>query len=198
VKPSTTSFKRREEKRKEFWPEEDFWTRTNEAGWFRAPRTLPLILQVFNNKIINPTGINPSNVYLELLSRHIDNGIIEMASESEHAFAAGFSSPRATRSWEERMEILEQTGFIKTVETSNQRYKCVLLRHPTVVMEELHSAYDGKDGRKDAGEKFHELWKAFRERQIEVRELSYSEREKDIKKAQDKKNTSAEGRRVVP
>lgn len=190
MKPSTTSFKRREEKRKEFWPgEEDFWTRTTEAGWFRAPRTLPLILQVFNNKVINPHNLNPNNVYLELLSRHIDNGIIEMASENEHAFAAGFTSSRAVRSWEERMAILEEIGFIETIKTSNQKYKCVLLKHPTAVMEKLHSKYDGKDGRKDAGKEFQELWKAFRERQIEVRDPSYNERLKEIKKNQDKKTT---------
>jgi hypothetical protein len=28
----------------EFWPNEIVWTGENEKGWFRAPRTLPLIL----------------------------------------------------------------------------------------------------------------------------------------------------------
>lgn len=158
--------KKRERLRQEFWPNEDVWTLTNEVGWFRAPRTLPIILQLFSLKEIG-SSINPSNVYLELLARHIDGGLVEMVSETEHAAVAGYTGSRGIRSWQERMQMLETLGFIKTTALNHQKYKYVLIIHPTVVMHQLH----------EQGKVPEDLWRAFRARQIETKELSFTERE---------------------
>lgn len=163
---SSVGSKKREKLRQEFWPDEDAWTMTNEIGWFRAPRTLPIILQLFAYKEISGST-NPSSVYLELLARHIDNGLVEMVSEAEHAAIAGYTGSRGIRSWQERMQNLEKLGFIKKVSLGNQTYRYVLIIHPTVVMQRLH----------DEGKVPEDLWKAFRSRQIETKELSFSERE---------------------
>ena len=74
--------------RKEFWDGEDAWTGMDEKGWFKAPRTIPLIMTLLGSKSIRGKT-DPTQVYLELLSRHVDGGVIEMAHEGEHAFAAG-------------------------------------------------------------------------------------------------------------
>lgn len=177
---ATAGSKKREKLRREFWPNEDAWTMTNEVGWFRAPRTLPLILQLINSQQISGST-NPGNVYLELLARHIDNGVVEMSSESEHAFAAGYTGSRAIRSWQERMQILEKSGFIKTSAIGNQKYKYVLLVHPTVAMQKLQKEKKIPDN----------LWKAFRARQIEVKELSFTERE-ELKKLEQHENNIKE------
>src|SRR5262249_10316618 len=108
----------------------------------------------------------PSGVYLELLARHIDNGIIEMAHEGEHAYTAGYVGPRAIRSWQERMKILEKLGFIKTKQIGNQRYKYVLLIHPTVAIQNLF----------DLGKLPKGWWDAYRDRQIQTKEPSFEER----------------------
>jgi hypothetical protein len=83
---------------------------------------------------------DPSHVYVELFSRHFGSGLIEMSDEREHAFASGYEGPRAMRTWQERMRILEEYGFIRTKEAGNQRYKYVLLLHPKAVVRRLHAS----------------------------------------------------------
>jgi hypothetical protein len=157
---------RREKIRKEFWPDADAWTGEKDTGWFRAPRTLPLILTLLASKEFSER-YDPTTVYLELMARHIDSGIIEMVSEEDHAFAAGYSGSRAVRSWRERMKILEDNGFIKVQQTGNQRYKYVLLVHPTVAIQRLRNEGKIPD----------HWWNTYRSRQIEVKESSFEERE---------------------
>jgi hypothetical protein len=128
--------KRREGIRREYWPSEELWTGEKEAGWFPAPRSLPLVLVLLSSKEISG-GKDPSRVYLELLSRQRGEGVIEMAHEAEHAFAAGYEGKRAVRTWQERMEILEETGFIRTVKIGNQRYKYAAIVHPTTAVQGL-------------------------------------------------------------
>lgn len=166
----TAGFKKREKLRKEFWPNADIWTLTNEVGWFRAPRTLPLILRALSSHQVSGKT-DPSSTYLELLARHIDNGLVEMVSEADHAFAAGYEGSRGVRSWQERMKILEDTGFIKTQKISNSRYRYALIVHPTVVMHNLYKA----------GKISSDLWDAYRARKIEVKDLSFEEREESKK-----------------
>jgi len=158
---------RREKLREEFFKGEDAWTGDNEKGWFRVPRTLPLILELLKDKSLSG-NYDPSGVYLELMARHISGGIIEMTDESAHAFGAGYFGPRAVRSWQERMKVLEKNGFIKTKQIGNQRYKYVLLVHPTVAVQRL----------REAGKVSDAWWDAFRARQIEVKQDSFEERQR--------------------
>jgi hypothetical protein len=161
-----SSTARREKLRNEFWPDEEPWTGIDEKGWFRAPRTLPLILELLATKDINPKQLDVTRVYLELWSRHIDSGIIEMVEHTWHAYAAGYSGSRAVRSWMERMKVLDETGFIKSKEAEGQRYKYVLLVHPTIAVQRL----------RDAGRIEDEWWDTYRARQIQTKESSYEER----------------------
>jgi hypothetical protein len=159
---------RREQYRNEFFKDEEALTfEEKEKGWFRATRTLPLILSLLADKRLSGK-LNPSSVYLELLARHIDSGVIEMKDEAEHASAAGFFSKRAVRSWQERMQILERNGFIKTQKVGSQRYKFVLLVHPTVAVKRLRDKKKVSD----------DWWAAYRARQIEIKEDSFEDRQK--------------------
>ncbi len=128
--------KRREAIREDYWPTEDLWTGERETGWFPAPRSLPLILALLSSKEISG-GKDPSAVYLELLSRQRGEGVVEMAHEAEHAFASGYEGKRAVRTWQERMMILEEIGFIRTVRIGNQRYKYAAIVHPTTAVKDL-------------------------------------------------------------
>lgn len=127
---------RREQIRAQYWGDDDLWGGDNEKGWFRAPRTLPLVLALLSSKTLSKTQ-DLSSVYIELLSRHLDSGVIEMAHEAEHAFAAGYVGERAVRTWRDRMKALEDLGFIKTTEIGNQRYKYVALVHPAAAVRKL-------------------------------------------------------------
>ena len=148
---------RREELRQELWPQEDAWTGESEKGWFRAPRTLPLVLALLDEKEFNGRS-DLSRVYLELWARHRSGGVIEMVHEADHAYAAGYRGSRAVRTWQERIRILEKHGFIKSKQVGNQRYKYILLVYPATAIQRL----------REAGKVPEELWNAYRARQIET------------------------------
>jgi hypothetical protein len=160
----TRGYQQRGKWKEEFWPGEEAWTGEDEKGWFRAPRTLPLVLQLLASKQLSG-NIDPSSVYLELLARHIDNGIVEMAHEADHAFAAGYVGSRAVRTWQERMKMLEDFGFIRTKKIGN-RFKYVLIVHPTVAIQRLNE-------RKKISPQW---WDTYRARQIETKEALFEDR----------------------
>ncbi len=157
----------REQLRKKFWPNEDAWTGENKKGWFYAPRTLPLILSLIASKPVSGKR-NPSRVYLELRARHLGEGVIEMKHEGDHAYAAGCVGNRGIRTWREHMELLENSAIIKTKRIGNQRYKYVLLVHPTTVVEKLRQA-----------KKVDQHWlDTYVARQLETKEHSFEARKK--------------------
>lgn len=149
---------RRRELKDNFWPKEAAWLGAEETGYFCAPRSLPFILQALAHKSVSGDR-DPSPVYLELLARHHGQGVVEMTYEEDHAFAAGYTTQRAARTWRDRMKVLVDAGFIK-VTSSGKRYSKVLLLHPSLAMRKLY----------DAGKISESLWQAFRTRQIEVKE----------------------------
>lgn len=163
----TTGAEKRERLRNDYFPSEDAWTGANEKGWFRAPRTLPLLLSLMRSKTLSGR-LDPSPVYLELLARHIDGGVIEMVHEADHAYAAGYTGRRAVRSWQERIKLLEKLGFIRVKTLGNQKYKYVLIVHPAVVVERL----------KAKGLVSPEWLDVYRSRQTETKEESYETRQK--------------------
>jgi hypothetical protein len=158
--------KRREEIRQEHWPQEDLWTGEREMGYFPAPRSLPLVLKLLSTKEISG-GKDPSFVYLELLSRQRGEGIIEMAHEADHAYAAGYDGSRAVRTWQERMRILEEIGFIQTVKIGNHRYKYVAMVHPTTVVHRLRVQKRITD----------DWWNAYIANKRETKEPTFEQRE---------------------
>ena len=159
----TAGQKRREELKAEFWPSDIAWTGDRpEQGWFRAPRTLPLILMLLSDKKISGNS-DLSSVYLELLARHRDSGIVEMVGPGEHSYAAGYSGRRGARIWQERMKMLEDLRFIKSRQGGNQQYKYVLLLHPTIAVHRLRDGGKISDG----------WWDTYRQRQIEATEAPY-------------------------
>jgi hypothetical protein len=131
---------RRDTMRRHLWNDEPAWcgNGNTEVGYFRAPRTLGLILNLLAQEEFSGSK-DPSRVYLELYASHRDSGLVEMRSEEEHAYASGFRGPRARRSWRERMKILEDTGFIRVRPRGNQRYGFVMLVHPAVAIHRLRA-----------------------------------------------------------
>lgn len=158
---------RRETLKSEFWSAESAWTGDKEKGWFRAPRTLPLILTLLSSKELSGK-YDPSRVYLDLLARHRDSGIVEMAPEGDHSYSSGYVGRRGIRTWQERMALLEKLGFIKSKPGGNLRYKYVLLMHPAVVIKRLL----------DDGKVQQAWWELYRAVQIEGKETQHEEFEK--------------------
>jgi hypothetical protein len=160
---------KREDVRKHYWASEDPWTGEGEVGWFKAPRTLPLLLSLLNDKKISGTS-DPRSTYLELLARQMGEGIVEIGHEKDHAFASGYSSSRGVRTWNDNMKILEANGFIRTQRISG-RYRYTLIIHPTIVVQRL-----SEQG------KINKDWlNAYLERKRETKEPTHEQREKKKK-----------------
>lgn len=138
TKQITKQTERRDALQKKFWPDEPV-LQTPKKGWFPASRTLPLLLTLLASKKVSGT-LDPSRVYLELLARHIDGGIVEITNEADCAFASGYTGSRAVRTWQERMKLLERIGLIKTRSTGTQLYKYALLLDIDSVIEKLNKA----------------------------------------------------------
>ena len=160
---------RREQLREAHFSGEDAWLGgKDETGWFSAPRTLPLILDLLDSKAVSGSS-SPSRTYLELLSRHWGEGLIEMKYEGQHAYGAGHHGPRGIRTWREHMKILERNGFIKNIGIGGQEYGYVLVVHPTAVVERLRRA----------GKIVDPKWLVtYQDRQAESKELTFEGRRK--------------------
>jgi hypothetical protein len=128
---------RREEIRQTHFAHLDLWAGEKETGWCAIPRTLPLILGLIDSKGISGKK-TASSVYLELLTHHRSDGVVEMGKEGDHAFASGYVGTRAIRTWRERMETLEKNHFIVTKPIGNERFGYVALVHPTTAVQKLH------------------------------------------------------------
>lgn len=134
----TKGAEHREKLRQSLFPGEEAWIGATEKGWFRAPRTLPLVLSLIDSK--DQSGkTRISNVYLELWARNMGEGLIEMKDPETHAYHAGYWGSRGVRTWQERMRILEDLGFIKIKPAGNRKYGYVLLVHPAKVIEKLQA-----------------------------------------------------------
>ena len=167
VKPKNRAQEHRDKIRRRCFPGEDAWTGENEKGWFKAPRTLPLILSLVSSKQVSGK-CDLTRVYLELWARHMGEGVIQMQHEGEHAYAAGYEGARGIRTWQERMKLLEQNGIIKVKQIGGQRYKYVLLVHPTAIVEKLRQE-----------NKVEVRWlDTYRDRQMETKELTFKARKK--------------------
>lgn len=175
VEKKTGVQQRREELRDQYWAGEPAWLGTKEKGFLRAPRTLPLILSVLASKEVSGNK-DPSRVYVELLARHMGEGVISMISEEDHAFASGYYGTRATRTWRERMRILQENGFIKVERRGNLTYGTVLLVHPSIAIKALYAA-------KKVDEHW---WDTYRQRQRDMKETSYEALEEGRKKSKKK------------
>ncbi len=135
---------RRNKVRERLWPQDGaYWKGPKDRGFFCAPRSVSLIIRMLNTKSIAGAE-NLGSVYLELLSRHLGEGLVEMGPEEDHAYAAGYSGQRSVRSWRERMKKLEEHGFIRTAPRGSLMYGYVFLVHPAIAVENFIKANPNK------------------------------------------------------
>ncbi len=154
----TAGTDRRTQLKMRYWNKDAAWDGTAN-GWFKGPRTLPLVLALLADKKLTE-GRDVSRVYLELLARHMDAGVVEIGNEGDHAYACGYSGTRAIRTWHERMQLLEKLGFIKTKQVGNQRYRLVLMVDPFVAVVSLRKQQKVADA----------WWEAYSLRLMETKE----------------------------
>jgi hypothetical protein len=132
---------RREQLRENLWPgqEENVWGGAAEKGYWCAPRTLPLLLNLTSDKRV-VGELDCSSAYVDLLSRDFGQGFVEILDEDEHAYCAGYSGRRARRTWQERIKRLEKAGFIQVMPRLNRSIGYILIVHPYKVVTMLRNA----------------------------------------------------------
>jgi hypothetical protein len=165
--PKTKGAEKREELRKLYWPNDIAWIPERAKGWFRAPRTIPLVLALLRSKGVDDKSDrnrpDPTRAYLALLARHMGGGVVEVINEAELAYESGYTGNRAVRTWQERMDLLLKLGLIKVKGSGIQKYRYVLLVHPAYVIEQFVKA-----------SKVDERWlNAYEARRLEAKESTY-------------------------
>lgn len=140
--------KKRTTLRDQLWPGSSHWIwdlrdKDKVKGFATVPRLLPWVMHLIKHLT---TGGDPSSAYLELWCRDFGQSIIEISDEQECAYAAGYASTRAVRTWREHMLKLVEMGFIRVQASGNREYGQVLLLHPLAVCRRLHEAGKTPEG----------------------------------------------------
>ena len=132
---------RRLDSREEIWPgsEAFVWNPGSDdvKGFSTVSRLMPWITALIRE--LAGKGKDPTGVYWELWCRDFGQSIIEIKDEEEHAFAAGYLSNRALRTWREHIRLLQELKFIRIEACGNREIGYVLLIDPLAVAYWYHT-----------------------------------------------------------
>ena len=123
--------------RADLWPdisEEFFWDRKKASGFTTMPRTMAYLM----NMIDTLTKGQPAGMtYLTIWCRLFLPGIVELASEKQMAFEAGFTGERAVDTWRKRMRHLKRLGLIDYKPGTDHDFQWILVLNPHHVAQRL-------------------------------------------------------------
>lgn len=123
--------------RDELWPDAQkiVWNRKTEVGFTTIPRIIPLIMTLID-QLAN--GRNASRAYFDLWARAFDDGLVVVEDEESIAYSAGhINSGRNTRTWKERIGVLQDLGFIRVAPSGTRKYGYILILNPYLVVAKL-------------------------------------------------------------
>jgi len=122
------------------------WPRAGEGGWFKGPRSLPLILAVVNTKQFRG-AVDIASTYLALLAENWDEGLVEIKGESDAAMLAGFrADARGLRAWRDRMRKLEKLELVRIFPRGTQAIGYAVIMPPYDVLQRLRDRGKIDDG----------------------------------------------------
>lgn len=138
-KKETKYDKKRRLLRDQLWPDSKhvIWSRLDDDGYTTIPRLLPLVTLLI--RTICRKG-DPSKAYWELWCFARDPMIVSVVDEEAHAFAAGYTSTRAVRTWRENIWELEKLGFIRVMPDGNRDIGHILIVNPIPVCQRLYNS----------------------------------------------------------
>src|SRR5579872_5505684 len=114
----------------------EIYDRNVHNGFSTIPRTIGLMLTLLEQ--LADKGKNVSRVYSELWFRTTDCKLIDVDDEDGIAYASGLS----VRRWRERVDILEQLGFVRVKPNGAKKYGYIFLPNPNELVMKLR--HDGK------------------------------------------------------
>lgn len=97
------------------------------GGWAKMPRTVPMIAA-----LLDELGgkDKPGRLYIALWTYDYGDGFVEVPDPVHIAAEAGYISPRAERTFNERMKQLRELGFIRSSPIGSREFGFVLLLDP--------------------------------------------------------------------
>lgn len=124
----------------DYWPEEkehNFWGRRQKTkGFQKIPRSMPYIALLLDEH----SSKKPLyKTYIALWCRVFkpETPVMKITNVDSLVFESGFAGQRARSTWEGRMKILEELGFIKSHAGTTGKYTYVLLLNPHEVIDKL-------------------------------------------------------------
>jgi len=115
-------------------PETRLWNRKTCHGYTTVPRTLALVMNIIDSLSKNqPAG----RTYFGLWCRTYDEAVVIIENPMSMAYEAGFSGERAATTWRQRMQALQEMGFIEAKAGSSGDFHFVLLFNPHWVVWQL-------------------------------------------------------------
>lgn len=125
--------------RADLWPDvpvELLWDRKKAGGFTTMPRTTAYLMNIIDTLTKGqPAGMT----YLTIWCRLFLPGIVELATEKQMAFEAGFTGERAVDTWRKRMRHLKKLGFISYKPGTDHEFQWVLILNPHHVVQHLGS-----------------------------------------------------------
>lgn len=109
---------------------------TKRGGWAQMPRTVPMIGTLIDQI---RTKESAGRLYLVLWSYEFGDGFVEVPDPAMVALEAGYTMSRAERSFNERMRVLCELGFIRTAPLGVREFGYVLLVDPHQVVVNLRA-----------------------------------------------------------
>ena len=123
--------------REEYWPSlesDDIWDRKKHKGFTTVPRTITIIINIIDSLSKNqPLG----QVYFVLWCHVFDDSLLIIDNPSIYAAEAGFSGERALTTWNKRMKMLQELGFVDCKEGAAGKFHYVLIKNPHQVIWQL-------------------------------------------------------------
>ena len=129
--------------RGQLWPEAGdlVFDPSNRAtkGYAQVPRVVPIVARLIN-EIGGAEKAGP--LYQVLWAQDWGQGIVEVKSFRSLLYEAGYQGkgPRVERTWEERINILRNLGFIKTAARGLEKHGFILMLDPHLAVLKLNAA----------------------------------------------------------
>ena len=122
--------------REEYWPSlesDDIWDRKKHKGFTTVPRTITIIINIIDSLSKNqPLG----QVYFVLWCHVFDDSLLIIDNPSIYAAEAGFSGERALTTWNKRMKMLQELGFIDCKEGAAGKWRKRSVATPSTTSRE--------------------------------------------------------------
>ncbi|WP_207770975.1 hypothetical protein [Kumtagia ephedrae] len=123
--------------RARLWPdliEDELWYHKKYDGFVTIPRTMPLIMSIIDDLT---KGTPASSTYLDLWCRTFPEMYVSLSEQTKLAYGAGFTGQRARRTWQERIRLLNELGFIRVAEGMAGEFSHAVVINPHVALKRL-------------------------------------------------------------